>query len=361
MPQGNATTNKNAIINKFTGPSNETAQGLLESGNILNLYNRPVTQSPAGPKGIEPGNWSTTYSKSFNLNGKETLIPTVVNGKFLTDQEAIDRYKDTGQHLGKFDTPKNADKYSIALHNSQEAYGKFFGRTSNLMPQNNQEPQISPRSGILSKAQDYIYGSEAGRRLMDATDTINKFTGGYEGTLGNVGNVAPGASMAITPFLEDMAKSGIIKKAANLFGEDRGLFMDKMGDVYDLGHMYEPGSMVHEQAFSEANKMPIAYSGGKPIAYDLPQALQNENLMRLRRAGRTTNIEMTQAPSNAQLEQLMALSEKSPKMQWGADLHNLNIPRDYENPTFMENPKAYQGTYGNFDQTLDAIYKFFGK
>lgn len=121
----------------MTGPSNATAPGLLTPGTIANLYNRPSTKSPAGPKGIHPGNWSTTYSASFPLEeingGKgEVLIPTVVDGKFLTDDEAKDRFRKTGEHLGIFDTWQNADAYALALHKSQEAAGNFYGRSANL-------------------------------------------------------------------------------------------------------------------------------------------------------------------------------------------------------------------------------------
>src|SRR5881398_2803815 len=82
----------------MAGPSNAKAQGLLVPGTIPNLYNRPVTNNP----GIDPqapaGTRSTTLSASFNIGGKEVLLPTVVNGKFLTNKEAIARYLKTGEH-----------------------------------------------------------------------------------------------------------------------------------------------------------------------------------------------------------------------------------------------------------------------
>jgi hypothetical protein len=149
----------------YNPPDNKTVRGLLEPGNIVNLYNRPVTKAPAGPNGLQkgvaytedvpavpgvmnkipgqeygdyPGSTSTTFSKSFTINGKETLIPTVVDGKFLTDQEAIDRFNKTGEHLGIFADPKSADEYATALHKSQEAIGNYYGATSKLMPETKQ-------------------------------------------------------------------------------------------------------------------------------------------------------------------------------------------------------------------------------
>lgn len=86
--------------------------GLLTPGNITNLYNRPALKNP-------DGSISTTRSASFNFEGKEVLLPTVVDGKRLTNQQAIDRYRQTGEHLGIFDTPEHADAYATALHESQ--------------------------------------------------------------------------------------------------------------------------------------------------------------------------------------------------------------------------------------------------
>lgn len=129
---------------RMGGPSNSMTPGMLAPGTIPNLYNRPVTASPAGPNGISPGNWSTTYSKTLTAQeapalqpvlskyGKDAavLLPTVVNGKFLTDREAIDQFLRTGQHLGIFDKWQSAEPYATALHESQQAMGAFYGRTS---------------------------------------------------------------------------------------------------------------------------------------------------------------------------------------------------------------------------------------
>lgn len=114
-------------MSKVSGPSNATAPGLITPGNIINLYNRPETKPPAGPNGLDRNaGMSTTYSKSFGLGGHEVLLPTVVNGKFLTDQEAVARYHATGEHLGHFDTPEHADAYAQSLHESQQAIGDRY-------------------------------------------------------------------------------------------------------------------------------------------------------------------------------------------------------------------------------------------
>ena len=90
-------------------------EGRLEVGNV-DLANRPQVKNA-------DGSISTVRSMSFEEDGKEILIPTVSpDGKILSDQDAIDLYHKTGQHLGKFDTPEHADAYAQALHQSQERY-----------------------------------------------------------------------------------------------------------------------------------------------------------------------------------------------------------------------------------------------
>jgi len=69
----------------------------------------------------EDGSISTEYSFSFwdNRIGKEVLIPQVVNGRIVSEQEAKNHYYETGEHLGMFDDWHDADEYSMMLHNRQ--------------------------------------------------------------------------------------------------------------------------------------------------------------------------------------------------------------------------------------------------
>jgi hypothetical protein len=197
--------------------------------------------------------------------------------------------------------------------------------------------QLSPRSGILSRLQDMIYGSEPGRRLMGGVDKFNQLTGGPD-----IGNVSPGAAQAVTPALESLVGEGIIGKAANLFKEGHGSFLDKMGDVYDIGHIYDPGSLVHPEVLEKAGQ--LAPTGS------LEQSLHDLNLIRTRStpAGETA-IEMTQKPSNAQMEQIMALVERRPKTPVSLDLWNMQ----------SATPKAAGQYFPNPSHAIDAIYNFF--
>jgi hypothetical protein len=87
----------------------------VEKGNV-DLFAQPEVQNPDGGK-------STVFSRSFNIDGKEVLLPAVTpDGRFLdTEAKILDEYKKTGRHLGKFETVKAANKYAKALHNAYEA------------------------------------------------------------------------------------------------------------------------------------------------------------------------------------------------------------------------------------------------
>lgn len=96
------------------------AIGQYGKGNI-DLWNRPVVKNG-------DGSVSTVKSFSTNIDGKEVLLPLIVNGKEVSEEEAIQHYLDTGEYLGKFDSIADADAYGRMLHNQQEAlYGSGAG------------------------------------------------------------------------------------------------------------------------------------------------------------------------------------------------------------------------------------------
>ena len=92
--------------------------GLVERGNI-DLTNRPKVKNA-------DGSISTVRSISFqDDDGREVLIPTVSEqGQVLSDDDAIDYYRQSGKHLGKFLTPADATAYAEKLHLEQE---KMYG------------------------------------------------------------------------------------------------------------------------------------------------------------------------------------------------------------------------------------------
>src|SRR5438093_7930763 len=59
---------------------------------------------------------------SFCDYGKEILIPGMDTHKLLSDPEAIQQYRQTGKHLGIFDTPEDANRYAQQLHENYAAH-----------------------------------------------------------------------------------------------------------------------------------------------------------------------------------------------------------------------------------------------
>lgn len=91
--------------------------GPLVPGNI-DLYHRPKVLNP-------DGSISTVRSMSFEDNGREVLVPTVsADGRILSDDEAMQEYARTQQHLGMFATPDEATAYAQQLHDDYAA-GKY--------------------------------------------------------------------------------------------------------------------------------------------------------------------------------------------------------------------------------------------
>lgn len=80
--------------------ANALPPGLVQGGNM---------QAPQNP--------NDTVSAEFVNNGYhlETLLSKLIGGQSLTDAQAIDRYRKTGQHLGQFETPNAAQSYAQGL------------------------------------------------------------------------------------------------------------------------------------------------------------------------------------------------------------------------------------------------------
>lgn len=83
-------------------------------GNI-DLDNRLVVENPDG--GI-----STELSFSVEFDGLEVLLPQVIDGSIVSEEEAIEHYLSTGEHLGKFPCWQLAEKYAEVLHYRQDLF-----------------------------------------------------------------------------------------------------------------------------------------------------------------------------------------------------------------------------------------------
>ena len=115
-----------AIQGTPRSPSATLPSGMVTPGTI-DLNRRPVVNNA-------DGSHSSEFSVSFRDDkGREILVPTVVNGKFLTPdgkkppegsaeeqamkQRAWQHYLRTGEHMGMFATYQQADAYADTAHN----------------------------------------------------------------------------------------------------------------------------------------------------------------------------------------------------------------------------------------------------
>lgn len=160
--------------------------GLMEQGNI-DLANRPVVRNP-------DGSYSTVRSMSFEDNsGREILVPTVSpDGKILSNRDAMELYGKTGQNLGKFDTPKDADMYAEALHKAQE---RFYGNPAQQGEPTTSQTEVGAPGGPASV-------TPAGQRVLAAMMQQQPMMGGaampMQAPLG-ASPVAPEAAPAQMP------------------------------------------------------------------------------------------------------------------------------------------------------------------
>lgn len=170
------------IKNKPSGPQmDDEAKALFSSalgslkpqqnfgmGNI-DLNNRPTVNNP-------DGTISTVRSMSFNMDGKEILVPTVSDdGRILTDDEAVDQYRRTGKYLGIFNTPQEATAYAEKLHlDQQNQYAPMDGRNQELISMAVEGTKImEPSKGLIGSAVDFV--KEKGHNASLAAASASPF------------------------------------------------------------------------------------------------------------------------------------------------------------------------------------------
>lgn len=106
----------------------------LEAPGNLDLNARKVLNT-------SDGGYRTENSISIGTDQGEVLIPTVINGRQLSEPAAIAHYEQTGENLGTFKTPQAADRYAETLHERQ---GQRYGGAALPTPPRASAPAPSP-------------------------------------------------------------------------------------------------------------------------------------------------------------------------------------------------------------------------
>jgi len=190
-------------------------------GNI-DIFNRPAVQNADGTA-------SSVLSKSWNFDGKEVLLPTVSeDGRIMGDDEAVQQYRQTGQHLGVFATPAEASAYAEWLHQQQAAMGQ---NQAALTGQTFINPAATvPDPDIQFKEPLPPGWDPNAARLMHASAE------GFNSLLANVASRASGGAKEFARLSGDPATSAL----ANELG---GFFKDKIQSkrVQEIQRKYDPG------------------------------------------------------------------------------------------------------------------------
>jgi hypothetical protein len=168
--------------------------GLLAPGNI-DLTKRPIAHNA-------DGSYSTVRSISVDQDGRSYLIPTVVGGQVVSNDDAIRHFQQTGENLGQFKTWQDADAYAKQLHDQQAAAYDQRARAGQparmkLSDLTGQAP-VAPVGQLPTQvvhASDQQAAEQSGNRTLAIQDALGQSPLGIVAALGNLLRTKADASL----------------------------------------------------------------------------------------------------------------------------------------------------------------------
>lgn len=143
------------LIAARKAPVETKVPGQLEAGNI--------DVSKIIPVNNKDGSKSTVKTISVGIDGQEVLIPTIIGGKVVSEEKAIETYLRTGNHLGKFKTEKDATAFAKKLHEKE---------ATRIAPKKKQAPKKEVDE--FSEAQKELKAKAAERKKQEELKGFNE-------------------------------------------------------------------------------------------------------------------------------------------------------------------------------------------
>lgn len=280
-----------ALIGKTEEFNDEIGQ--FGAGNI-DLYNRPqLWQEENGERWVE-----TVLSESFEEDGKFVLVPTIDwdelgNPYEMTSDEALDRYHNTGEYLGIFDTLEEADDYAERLHLQQEAIyadyddfavGKYKKLKAEIALQEQAAQAYMQEANAIGLAAEYrnkvmngmmdietITDETLKEQISDFQEYYDKATDcedAIEDLRGEIASIAQAKFDMITKQFEEMAFA--IDHAATRIGHIQS-------KISSEGY-FESSALIEQLLFGDKEKLGQLEDEARQLAASIDEAVANGDI-----------------------------------------------------------------------------------